>query len=321
MFDPASRAMGWPAPPDQTRVRLVGQLTSDRDLKPGRTFGRRMGDALFGREPERALISPVGIGVDARQRILVCDSGARAVHVFDLERRTYERWEPDGEDGDGFVLPIAVAAGADGVVLVSDSGAGVIHRFGSDGTHTATLGEGVLERPCGLVIDDTTGDIYVADPGAHQVVRLSSEGVVLQRIGRRGSTEGEFNFPTYVARDESGHLYVSDSLNFRVQVFDADMRFVRSIGSKGDLPGYFAQPKGLAFDPDGHLYVVDSHFEAVQLFDRGGRLLMTFGEEGRGEGQFWLPVGIHIDTRGWIWIADSYNRRVQVFEYVREVES
>ncbi|MCA9293463.1 MAG: hypothetical protein KDA20_06595 [Phycisphaerales bacterium] len=315
IFDPANREIGWPPPPDERHVVYVGQLSSDRDLKPGQSFASSLGTMLFGRDAEQMMVHPMGVCTDASARLFVADSGARVVHVFDLEDRSYARWSPGGEMG-SFVLPVAVAVTTDGRVLVCDAGRGAVDAFAAHGEYLGALAAGAFQRPSGIAVD--ADRIVVADPGAQQVVVLSLAGEVVERIGSRGSGAGQFNYPTGVAIGGDGALYVSDSLNFRVQVFDTAYAFVRAIGSKGDLPGYFAQPKGVAVDPDEHLYVVDGHFEAVQLFDALGRVLMSFGEEGRGPGQFWLPVGIHIDSSGRIWVADSYNRRVQVFDYVRE---
>ncbi len=317
LFDPSNRSLGWPPPPDAPRVVHVGELASDRDMKPGRSFFGNVGAMLFGRDAERTMVSPMGVCTDADERVFVCDSGERTLHVFDLARRTYAQWQPS-KGARAFLLPIAVAVGESGRVFVSDAALAVIHVFDSDGSYHGTLGEGNLIRPCGIAVDATKNQLIVADPGAHQIVVLSIDDTVEARIGSRGAAPGEFNFPTYVALDRAGQLYVSDSMNFRVQVFDRDFKIVRTIGSKGDLPGYFSQPKGVAFDPDGNLYVVDGNFETVQLFDSSGRLLMRFGEEGHGPGQFWLPVGIHIDAQGRIWVADSYNRRVHVFDYLVE---
>ncbi len=327
LFDPANGAWRWPAPPDAARIRYIGQLASDHDLKPGRSMMQSVGETMFGKESPRTMVSPLAVCTDGADRVFVADSGAQAVHVFDLFSRRYQQWRPP-EKIARFSQPIALAwdpravgpqgAPPGGRLLVSDSVEGVLFVFGDGGGYLGTLGKGSLKRPCGLVVDAARGRVLVADAGAHQVVVLSLDGHEIGRVGGRGVGLGEFNFPTNVALDAAGRLYVSDSLNFRVQVFGPDLAPIRQIGSKGDLPGYFAQPKGLALDPEGHVYVVDSQFEAVQVFDPDGRLLMAFGREGHGPGEFWLPAGLCADPRGRIWVADSYNRRVQVFQFLPE---
>jgi DNA-binding beta-propeller fold protein YncE len=325
IFDPAEAGQTWPAAPDQGRIRYVGQLRGEGDLRPGKSGLERLGESLFGSAPTEPFMSPMAVCTDAAaasggDRVFIVDRDGQAIHVLNMKTRAYQRWAPT-KSGERLTLPVAAAFDplpAPGRLLVSDSAAAEIVVFDLEGHRTGTLGAGALKRPCGLAVDAVARRIFVADAGAHQVVVLNDFGKELARVGRRGSDAGEFNFPTNVALDAGGRLIVSDSLNFRVQIFAPNFEFVRAIGRKGDMPGYFSQPKGVAVDPSGHIYVVDANFEAVQLFDSSGTLLMSFGREGHGPGEFWLPAGIFADARGRLWVADSYNRRVQVFECMTE---
>ncbi len=317
MFEPLAEPVRWPPPPEIARIEYLGQITTTEDLKPAKAFGQSLGELLFGEDDTQTMLSPAAVCSDRSGHLYVCDSNAQVLHVFDLENRSYEQWRPTNG---AFSQPVCVTVDHTGRILVADSVAAVVFVFDEDGQSIAEYGAGEFSRPCGIVSDPVANVLYVADVAAHQVVVLDMDGRVLKRIGHRGSSLGEFNFPTHIALDSEGRLFVSDSLNFRVQVFDQDHNPVLAIGSKGDLPGYFSQPKGIALDSEDHLYVVDAHFESVQLFDSSGVLLMTFGSEGRGPGQFWLPSGIHIDAQDRIWIADSYNRRVQVMQYMAEVK-
>lgn len=316
VFEPPLNAPSWPAPPETPRVRYVGQLQTDQDLKPAQRPGRRVGEFLFGKDDAHSMLSPLAVSVGA-SKVFIADSNGQMLHVFDLDSRKYQQWRPAKEQTQ-FSMPVAVAADLSGRAMVSDSVAGLVFVFDSTGKCTSTLGAGKLKRPCGIAIEPATGRILIVDSAAHQVVVFSSSGEEVARIGQRGSDPGNFNFPTNITLDRAGRMYVSDTLNFRIQVFSPDFQPLRQIGTKGDKPGYFSQPKGLALDSDEHLYVVDANFEAVQVFDPQGELLMSFGREGHGPGEFWLPAGICIDPTGRIWVADTYNRRVQVFQYLTE---
>lgn len=311
IFPPVSPAIVWPPPPDAARIRFVGQLASDRDLRraPG------LGELIFGAEPPREMRSPMGVCTDGASRIFVVDSHELAVHVFDLGSRRYERWSPPPQRA-AFSHPVAAAYDPAGRLLVADAAAGALFAFDARGEFLATIAVDSLDRPCSIAIHPVDRRLFIADAAQHQVIVLSPDGVELARIGSRGPGPGEFNFPTGIALAPDGRLFVSDTLNFRIQVFSPALEPLRQFGRKGDLPGYFSQPKGIALDPDGHIYIVDANFEAVQVFDVDGRLLLSFGREGRGPGEFWLPGAIHIDANGRICIADTYNRRVQVFDYL-----
>jgi DNA-binding beta-propeller fold protein YncE len=323
IFESGPEAPVWPSPPDVPRVRYLGQLRTDQDLRPARGPGNRLGEFLFGKEPALGMLSPIGVCTDGGSRVFVADSHGRTLHVFDLDSRTHQPWRP-GAGQPPFLMPVAVAVDPPGheaqgpTVFVADSVAEMVFVFDADGKCTGTIGAGALARPVGIVAEPGDGRILVADSSAHQIVVFSKSGRELARLGRRGPEPGNFNFPTNLALDRAGRLYVSDTLNFRVQVFSPDLRPLGQFGVKGDMPGSFSQPKGIALDPDDHLYVVDANFEAVQVFDTDGRLLLSFGREGHGPGEFWLPAGMCIDPSGRIWIADTYNKRIQVFQYLTE---
>jgi DNA-binding beta-propeller fold protein YncE len=316
IFAEPAQPLVWPPAPETPRIGYVGALVSSDDLKPGRSALASLGDAIFGREDPKGMVSPLGVCTDGKNRVFVVDGEARVVHVFDLDTRAYATWQPP-EGVAAFQKPVAIAFdAAQGRLVVADAGAAILHCFDATGKHAGLLGRGVLKRPCGVAFSPATGDLVVADVESHQIVTLSRDGAEKSRLGARGTGEGEFNYPTFVTFDHQGRLYVSDSLNFRVQVFDASMKFVRQIGRKGDSPGYFSQPKGLCVDAEDHLYVIDANFESMQVFDDQGRLLLALGKEGRGPGEFWLPAGMGSDAQGRLWVADTYNKRVQVFRYL-----
>lgn len=321
LFERSGPDLVWPSPPDEPRVRYVGDLRTTDDLKAGKSFGQGLGEFFFGKDSIYAMLSPMGVCTDGKDRVFVADSNAQTLHVFDLGARTYARWEPPVKEkgAPAYSQPVAVAFDAAAQrVLVADSVAGVIETFALDGTYQGALGSGVLRRPCGVAAD-AGGRVYAVDVLSHAVIVFDRAGTQVAQIGSRGSELGQFNYPTNIAIAPDGRLFVTDTLNFRVQVLQPDGTPIRQIGRKGDLPGYFSQPKGVAIGPDSIAFVVDANFEAVQMFDADAQLLMSFGREGHGPGEFWLPAGICVDPSGRVFVADSYNKRIQVFQLVRSM--
>lgn len=316
IFPAVDPPLVWPAAPEAARIRYVGNLLMDTDLKPAKPMMQSLGEVIFGRKTAQSMLSPYAICTDGGSRLFVADSNAQLVHVFDLGSRIYARWVSPG----GMSQPVGIAYDPSGRLFVADSVAGSIEVFSAAGKHQGSIGAGIVKRPCGMAFDVARGRLLVADSGAHDVVMLSPTGHMLGRFGGRGTALGQFNYPTNVAVDSVGRIYVSDSLNFRVQQFSPELKALRQVGGKGDMPGYLSQPKGIAVDSDNHLYIVDAQFEAVQIFAPDGNLLMDWGQEGRRPGEFWLPAGIHIDQHNRIWVADVYNRRVQVFDYLPETK-
>ena len=265
---------------------------------------------------ERAMLVPYGIAVDSRGRMLVVDTRARLIHMFDAENHKYKTFSAPRTDP--FASPIASALDKDGQIYISDSVRSRIFVFNSEGKFLRTIGalsrtESIFKRCTGIAIDRKRDRLYVVDTIAMKVIVLGLDGKVIQRIGERGLDPGKFNFPTQIAVAPDNSFWVVDSLNFRVQHFDAEGKVINGFGRLGDGLGEFDKAKGISLDNHGNVYVVDSYRDRVQVYSPEGRFLFFFGHTGPAEGQFYLPTGIAVDDQDRIYVADSYNRRVQVF--------
>jgi DNA-binding beta-propeller fold protein YncE len=301
----------WPAPPSQATIRFLNSLPAPETSKNRReSLFRRLGRVLFSRSSE-AVVRPLGLAAK-NGMLYVTDPGGHAFLLFEPEKNSFHKITKAGSEL--LVSPVGVAAGKERV-FVSDSALKRIFTYDRRGRFLKIFAERELARPTGLALDEGLGRLYVTDTATHQVRIYRLDGTLEKSFGRRGTGDGEFNYPTHLWLDGKGALYVMDALNYRVQIFRPDGAFVARFGHHGDGSGDFASPKGIAADSRGHLYVVDALFDAVQIFDRQGQLLLSFGEQGIGPGQFWLPAGVCIDEKDHIYVADSYNRRIQVFEF------
>jgi len=302
----------WPHAPAQPRVEFVRTIERPADLGIGKGFFDRLKDLLFG-EAESRILRPMAV-VASGGILYVADPGARGVHRFDTAGGEYSLITA-GDDAP-LPSPVGLARGAGGEVYVADSRLGQIFVIRPGEKSALALRLDVkLTQPTGIAFDPADGRLYVADTAEHRIHIFERDGSLAGSIGRRGTGDGEFNYPTYLWRTPEGRLYVTDSLNFRVQAFDARGQFAGKFGRQGDGTGDAARQKGVATDHHGHVYVVDALFHAFQIFDATGRLLLPVGERGHERGEFWLPTGIFIDD-DIIYIADSYNQRIQVFRYI-----
>jgi sugar lactone lactonase YvrE len=302
----------WPHAPAQPRVEFVKAFSRAADLGIGKGFFERLKDLLFGEEEAR-ILRPMAV-VASGGILYVADPGARGVHRFDTGGGEYSLITA-GDDAP-LPSPVGLARGAAGEVYVADSRLGRIFVIRPGAKSALALRLDVkLTQPTGIAFDAASGRLYVADTAEHRIHIFERDGSLAGSIGRRGTGDGEFNYPTYLWRTPEGRLYVTDSLNFRVQAFDARGQFAGKFGRQGDGTGDAARQKGVATDRHGHVYVVDALFHAFQIFDATGRLLLPVGERGHERGEFWLPTGIFIDDE-MIYIADSYNQRIQVLRYV-----
>ncbi len=132
-------------------------------------------------------------------------------------------------------------------------------------------------------------------------------------FGEYGEDDGQFVWPTAIARDSKGNSYVACEYLNRIARFDASGEALPSWGEFGSGEGELDGPSGIAIDTDDNLYVVDHQNHRVQKFTADGKFLIAFGTEGDGDGEFNLPWGIAIDGAGSIYVADWRNDRIQKF--------
>ena len=132
-------------------------------------------------------------------------------------------------------------------------------------------------------------------------------------FGSIGEGDGQFTWPTSLARDSEGRVYVGDEYLDRISVFDDVGNYLGKWGVHGSEPGMLDGPCGLAFDANDDLYVSDHRNHRIQKFTSDGRYIAHFGREGSGSGQFNLPWGLTVALGGDVYVADWRNDRVQRF--------
>jgi len=301
----------WPPPPDIPRIKWLRQWFHKYDFgKPNKIL-----DVLIGEEREIRLRRPNGVVSDSAGNVYVADSEHRVVFVFDREQNILRYL------GDGLLsAPVSLAINnKKGILFVSDSQLDKV--FGIDknnGRLLFEIGGGNFKNPSGMVYDENRNRLYISDTKNHMVRVYDENGKPLFTIGKKGSDDGEFSYPSYLAIDKKGNLYVVDSFNYRIQIFDHEGRFIRKFGKLGDATGSFSRPAGIGVDSEGHIYVVDTAFNNFQIFNEEGKLLLWVGQGGGKPGEFSLPSGMYIDNKDMIYVSDTFNRRVQVFQYLKE---
>lgn len=312
LFDELDQPVVWPESPEKARIKYIGQLSTEDDLKREVSPMAAFRQLIFGRKNIGVLSSPRGLALDNEKKLFIADSSGAVVHMMDLETREYTQFSGLGGK-EKLLSPIDLAI-VKNDIYVSDSILKKICVFDKQGNYKFSFGSDILQRPSGIAYSHAKQRLYVADTKRHVVDVFDGLGNHLIVLGSRGSGNGNFNFPTYLWIDKDDKLYITDTLNYRIQVFTSDDKFLMNLGRHGNRPGYFAHPCGLATDSFGNIYVADKQFENFQIFNSKGQILMAIGGEGSGPGQFWLPAGIFIDDSNRIFVSDSFNKRIQVFQ-------
>jgi len=251
---------------------------------------------------DRPLSRPFGIAWDGDD-VVLSDPGAGSILRIDQRGRIRARTR------EGFLAsPIGVAV-CGGEILVSDSRRGSVFAYALDLTARREIAQD-LARPTGVACSGQTA--YVVETAAHRVLELNLGTGARRTVGHRGSSPGEFNFPTAIALD-GAFILVGDTLNFRIQrISIANGEHLGSFGRLGDAPGETPRVKGLAVDSQHRVWVSDSLLDQIAIFAPDGELLGDFGGPGGASGEFAFPAGIAARSDGRVAIVDSLNRRVQV---------
>lgn len=217
-----------------------------------------------------------------------------------------------GPDGSIWVVDRCGHTGSGGETC-SGASANVdpVFQFDASGKLLKSFGAGLFVSPHKLEIDKE-GNVWVADNGGDQVIKLDKNGKVLMTLGKKGiagAANDEFDAPTDVAFGADGAFFVSDGHtgggtatgNARIVKFDKNGKFLKSWGRKGMGPGEFDVPHALAMDSEGRLYVADRQNNRIQIFDQNGKFIAQWYQFGR-------PSGLFIDRKDILYSADSESR-------------
>lgn len=310
----------WPPAPDIARIEWVNSYASQYDFS--QTSWDTLRRKLAGKEPALTFAKPWGIASNGEGKVYVSDTQAGVVLVYDFEARKVEPL------GAGILrAPMGVALDSDGNVYISDPAVNKVYAFTTDGKPLKTVGDDeTLNWPVGIAVDSIRNRLYVISAKSHNISVFDPEtGTHIATWGKRGSGDGEFNFPTDVDIDSKGNIVVADSMNARVQILDPDGKFIRKFGQRGDGPADFRMIKGIAVDRHtDNIYVTDGQGDKEMVYSPTGEPLMTLGRTHSaditavGAGGFLIPQDISVDKNGRIYVVDSMNRRFQVFQIVDE---
>jgi hypothetical protein len=131
-----------------------------------------------------------------------------------------------------------------------------------------------LLNPVGLYFDSSSNSLFIANFGAHNIVRWvlgdSSWTLVAGIGGLLGSTSMLLNNPGDVTLDSMGNIYVADTLNQRIQFFYAGQSNGSTIAgitsSSGGSSTQLSLPFGLTVDAQFNVYVADYGNHRIQKF-------------------------------------------------------
>ena len=246
-----------------------------------------------------------------------------------------ELYNPAGLAFDGGELYIADRFN-NRVRLVNTSG--VITTIAGDGASGGPLSAPgpatsvALDRPSAVVVS-SSGDVYVADSSANEVLELSPSGrlSVFAGTGVAGfsgaggpATQAELSFPTALALSSNGDLYIADSGNNRIRMVSpsgvittvAGTGVAGFSGDGGPAPqAELSFPTAIALSSTGALLIADGGNRRVREVSPTGTITTvagngTLGLSGDGgpatQAGLSEPLGVAAGPGG-IYVADAWN--------------
>jgi sugar lactone lactonase YvrE len=221
-----------------------------------------------------------------------------------------------------FVQPVAVGVDSHDNVWVFDrcekagcsaSSAEPIFELSSSGKTLRNFGAGLFVFPHAVAVDKV-GSIWlvdgdVKDGRGNQVIKFSSDGKELMRLGKAGQGKGSkaldtFDQPTGVAIASNGDVFISEGHfpsfgNSRIMKFDKNGKFIKTFATFGPGDGQLQEPHGIALDSHDRLYVADRRNFRVDVFDKDGKFLAAWK-------QFGDPSGLAVKNDV-LYVADSHS--------------
>ncbi len=228
--------------------------------------------------------------------------------------------------GRAALLPAAALAVALGCVAPTTASANngfVITRYagvaGVQGSPTpgpATSSD--LNYPQSVTVD-SSGDLYIVDPGVNQIEKVTPSGTlsIVAGNGQQGSptpgpaTSSKLSNPQQVALDSSGDLYIADDNNNEVEKVtpSGTLSVIAGTGTGGvPTPGpatssELSNPTGVAVDSNGNVYICEGGNDEIDKVTPSGTLSILHAGLNS-------PYNIAIDASNNLYIADDNHQRI-----------
>lgn len=194
---------------------------------------------------------------------------------FDTKERYVEAGSFMGSDAETlfFSQPVSLLPEKDGSCWVLAYGSNELLRLDVNGTIIKRI-RGPLngfDRPFDLA-RSIDGQILLSEYAGDRITILDKNGIYVKSFGAKGTENGQFLGPQYIAVDASGKIYVTDFGNARVVVFNQQGEALFTFGTPSQYFTGLKAPTGIA-SVNGLVYVADAVKGCVYTFDTSGNFM------------------------------------------------
>jgi DNA-binding beta-propeller fold protein YncE len=210
------------------------------------------------------------------------------------------------------VVRIAAEACTAACLMVAFAAAPAMAVWGSP----EAVGRGSLSNPLGIAVEESTGDLYVAN-----VLFSGSDkfGLAHNLLSPPSPFGGGEVFSGLTLNAANGRVYVVNGGAQTIQSFDpasGEKLGEFSIAGSANYEKTFTIVQ-IASDGAGNVYLPNAPNNEVQVFGaEGGAPAGGVAASIKGEGEHALsgPTGVAVDSGGHVWVADDGDGRVEEFE-------
>ena len=191
-------------------------------------------------------------------------------------------------------------------------------------------------------IEDTNGDIYLADSGHNRILKINKSGKILEIIGngKEGLSDGDFASATFYEPHglalTGNKLYIADSKNNVIRLADLKTKTVKTIAGDGEMGYYFLDkdwdvpvkpnsPWDLLIDGE-QMYIANAGNHQILRMDLKTNKVYRFAGSGREaltdgssrESAFNQPSGL-TKIGNILYVADSEASAVRAIDLEKQV--
>jgi sugar lactone lactonase YvrE len=202
---------------------------------------------------------------------------------------------------------------SDGNVYLADTGNNLIRAFDVSGASIPSFDtdgvldgsgipvglnpDGAFSSPCGVAVEQTSGNLYVADRDHNRIWVFDSEGAYLDRVA-----DSILQGPCGLAFDSTGDLYVMNANSANAVKFNkvgtTDFNYTGTVVDTNNASDVAADPSS------DHVYVANGN--QITEYDSAGSQVSTFGQE-----QLSNATGVAIDdVNGKVYVAEGSSLHV-----------
>ncbi len=217
-----------------------------------------------------------------------------------------------------FYYPAYMAIDATGNIYGSGGDNYIEVTTSTSTTVLASFSTSVVTSPprfssvAGMVLDPTTGNLYVTDP-SDLIWKVTPSGVatIFAGTGKTGSADGaalsaSFSTPDAIVMDGSGNLYVQDYAN-------KSIRKITLAGVVSTLASSLPSCEGIAVDATGNVYFSDETNHVIKKVTSAG-VISTYAGNGTAavndgaalSASFQTPTNLVMDKNNNLYVLDNY---------------